>query len=214
MQLIIFCALQTVLLVTALSLDAFFVSLGYGVGGIRVTRQAALVVALCCSGVLAAGMLLGNLLGPLVSGAVTKWICVPLLALLGCVKIGNSALKALIRRHSRQGQVTFHLFDFRCILNIYADPEKADADHSRVLSAGEALSLGVALSLDGAAAGIGAGLAGIPWLAAFAASMAMTVVFVLGGAALGRRLRRRRQGDLEWISGLLLLLLAVLKLAG
>lgn len=214
MQSFFLCATQTLLLVTALSLDAFFVCLGYGIGGIRVTKRAALVVALCCSAVLAAGMLLGNLLGPWVSGTVTKWICVPLLALLGCEKIGSSTLKALIRRHSRQGQVTFHLFDFRCILHIYADPEKADADHSRVLTAGEALSLGVALSLDGAAAGIGAGLAGIPWLAAFLTSMAMTVAFVLGGAALGRRMSRKKRGDPEWISGMILLLLAALKLAG
>ena len=79
-----------------------------------------------------------------------------LLAGLGIVKIFDSSLKALIRRHRdlhRQWQ--FSAFHFRVILNIYANPEQADQDRSGVLSVGEATALAVALSLDSLTVGVG-----------------------------------------------------------
>lgn len=201
--------LQTLLLVTALSLDALFAGWGYGLGGIRVPRRAALVVSLCCSLVLGAALVVGGCLGPLFSKSMAQLICAPLLALLGLEKIFSSALKGAIRKRQGRGELCFRLFDLRCILQIYADPQRADADGSRSLSAREAAALGVALSLDGAAAGVGAGLAGLSWPLAFGVSLALTFALVAGGARLGRRMGKKIQGDFSWLSGLLLLCMAL-----
>ena len=145
-------------LVLALSLDAFFASLAYGAGEIRLPGKSALVVALCCSGVLAAGAWAGALWQPLAGGL--HWLCAFFLAALGFCKICDSMLKRWVRKWGGRGEMRFRLWSFRCILCLYADPSRADADGSRSLSPREGLLLGAALSLDGAAAGVGAGLGG------------------------------------------------------
>lgn len=204
--------IQMTALAAALSLDAFFAGMGYGASGVRITRAAALAAAGCCAGVLAAGMLLGGLLEPLLSASAARWIGTLTLALLGCGKIGGGALKKRIRQ-ADAGQVSFRLLDFRCILRVYADPGKADADSSRSISPAEGLALGAALSMDGAAAGLGAGLAGGN-LPAVLLVFAMTAALLAGGAALGRRMRQAGKGDADWLAGGILLALALARLMG
>ncbi len=54
----------------------------------------------------------------------------------------------------------FHMFDFRFLLTVYADPNKADKDKGGILSAKEACSLGIALSIDSIYYG---GICDWPW---------------------------------------------------
>ena len=199
-------------LVLALSLDAFFASLAYGAGEIRLPGKSALVVALCCSGVLAAGTWAGGLWQPLAGGL--HWLCAFLLAALGSCKICDSLLKSWVRKWGGRGEMRFRLWSFRCILCLYADPSRADADGSRSLSPREGLLLGAALSLDGAAAGVGAGLGGMDPRLLFLFSLLATLTLLGLGHFLGRRMGKRGEREVGWCSGLLLLLLAFFRLMG
>ena len=199
-------------LVLALSLDAFFASLAYGAGEIRLPGKSALVVALCCSGVLAAGAWAGALWQPLAGGL--QWLCAFLLAALGFCKICDSMLKRWVRKWGGRGEMRFRLWSFRCILCLYADPSRADADGSRSLSPREGLLLGAALSLDGAAAGVGAGLGGMDPRLLFLFSLLATLILLGLGHFLGRRMGKRGEGEVGWCSGLILLLLAFFRLLG
>ena len=106
----------------------------------------------------------------------------------------------------------FHMFDFRFLLTVYADPNKADKDKGGILSAKEACSLGIALSIDSMAAGIGAGIAAAPIL------FPVILAFIMGASAiglgvfLGNRVAARYSLDFSWIGGFLLILLSVLKM--
>ena len=205
--------IQMTALAAALSLDAFFAGMGYGASGVRLTRAAVLAAAGCCAGILAAGMLLGGWLEPMLAAGTARWIGALTLALLGCGKIGGGALKKRIRR-ADAGHVSFRLLDFRCILRVYADPAKADADLSRSISLGEGLALGAALSLDGAAAGLGAGLTGGAGSLTALLAFAMTAALLAGGVGVGGRLRQAGKGDADWLAGGLLLALAAAKWIG
>lgn len=80
--------------------------------------------------------------------------------IFGLIKLFDSSIKSFIRKHKGiRKQLRFSMFSLNFILNIYADPEDADTDSSRDLSPREAVSLAIALSLDGLAVGFGAGLA-------------------------------------------------------
>ena len=81
-----------------------------------------------------------------------------------------------------------------------------------VLSPREALPLGLALSLDSAAAGIGAGAASLPFFATTLLGLLCSLGAVTAGAFLGRRLSRHISLDPSWLCGLLLMGLALLKL--
>ena len=182
---------ETGLLVIALSVDSFVASFSYGANHIRMPFRSVACISGICSGSLGLSLLAG----------------------LGIVKIFDSSLKALIRRHRdlhRQWQ--FSAFHFRVILNIYANPEQADQDRSGALSVGEATALAVALSLDSLTVGVGAGLDQTPVFAAVLLSFVLGLAAILLGRWLGDKLMRGLQIEVSWISGLMLLVLAGLKL--
>ena len=100
-------------------------------------------------------MLAGSLIRGLIPQSLTTAICFVLLFILGLVKLLDSLTKSIIRKHNNlEKQIHFSLLNFRFVLSLYADPEKADRDHSKTISPGEAASLAIALSLDGMAVGL------------------------------------------------------------
>ena len=206
-------ALEALLLVVALSLDAFVASFAYGAQRIKIPFSSALIISGICTATLAVSLLLGALLRPFLPQGLTKGLCFALLFLLGITKLCDSAIKTLIRRHKRMHrQVSFSVFSLKFILDVYADPEKADRDGSRVLSPAEAASLAVALSLDGLAVGFGAALMQVNVLLVMAFSLAVGLLAVRLGGKIGNRAAQSLPFDLSWLSGALLIVLAVLKL--
>ena len=155
----------------------------------------------------------GPVLAPYLPEGSLPVLCFLLLAGLGIVKIFDSSLKALIRRHrDLHKEWQFSAFHLRVILNIYANPEQADQDRSGSLSLGEAAALAVALSLDSLTVGIGAGLGQTPVGEAVLLSFLMGVGAILLGRWLGDRMTKGIRMDLSWVSGAMLLVLAGAKL--
>ena len=180
--------LPALLLALASSVDAFAASFSYGTARIAVPRASLLAVSAICASTLALSHLLGGILAPFLPEGVTHWLSVLILAALGLCKLFDSSLKRWIRK--RQGgkrEIRFSALRLHFILQIYADPQEADADDSRVLSPREAAALAAALSLDGLAAGFGSGLAGGGAILIFMLAFAATAGAVAGGCRLGRR---------------------------
>jgi putative Mn2+ efflux pump MntP len=81
-----------------------------------------------------------------------------------------------------------------------------ELDRENVIALREALVLGVALALNNAAAGVGAGVAGIPWAVTTLLAGALSLICVGGGSRVGLSLGRRVGGrSASLISGLILL---------
>ena len=119
--------LEAFLLVAALSTDAFFASFAYGTGHIRIPFLSVAVIDGICTALLAVSLFLGTLLRPWLPPALTAGVSFAILSLLGVVKLFDSVLKALIRRHQPLNKEwRFSLFSLQFILNIYADPPEAD----------------------------------------------------------------------------------------
>lgn len=208
-----YAALEALLLVVALSLDAFVASFAYGAQRIRIPYSSAAIISVICTAMLAVSLLAGSLLRPFLPQSLTKGLCFAILFLLGLVKLCDSTIKTLIRKHKRMHrQVSFSLFSLKFILDVYADPEKADRDGSRELSPAEAASLAVALSLDGLAVGFGAALMQVNFLMVMVFSLAVGMLAVRLGGKIGNRAAQKLPFDLSWLSGALLIVLAILKL--
>lgn len=136
--------------------------------------------------VLAGSLLAGNMISSLIPGGLTRQFSFLLLFVIGIVKLFD---------HSRSDAA-----------------EAANKNQDDLVSPGEALTLGAALSLDSVAAGIGAGITA-SWIpAAAAASILVGVLAMWSGSYLGRLISSRCRSNLCWISGLLLILLALMKL--
>ena len=205
--------LEAAALAAALSLDAFVASFAYGSNQIHIPFLSVQGINLVCSTVMGVSLLAGALIRPLIPEWLTTLICFLLLFVLGLIKLLDSFTKALIRKYNRLSrEIRFHMFNFRFVLRLYADPEMADQDCSKTISPGEALSLAAALSLDGLAVGFGAALGEVNAWAVILCSLATNMLAVMGGALLGNRAARKASFNCTWIGGALLILLAFLKL--
>ena len=178
--------LEILLFVTALSVDAFAAGFAYGVSKIKVPFLSVLIVSGVSSLTLAVSLFLGGVAGSLIPQGLTRQFSFVLLFVLGVVKLFDRS------RHD--------------------EAEAANKNQDDLVSPGEALTLGAALSLDSVAAGIGAGVAASRIPAALTASALVGALAVVSGTHLGRLISAHCRSNLCWVSGLLLILLALMKL--
>lgn len=205
--------LEAVILASSLSLDAFFASFAYGSNKIKLPLKSVLVIDLVCGGFLGLSVFLGKLIRPYLPPHISSVICFLILFAIGLVKLLDNMTKSIIRRHSGLSKdIRFSLLNLRFILCIYADPEKSDVDQSKSISVGEAFSLAVALSLDGMAVGFGAVLGNVSGAAVVLASLVTGAAAVLLGDYAGNRLASSMKYNISWLSGAVLIGMAVMKL--
>ncbi len=205
--------LEAVILVVALTTDAFVAAFAYGGDKIKIPLGSAVIINLICSGILAASLLAGQVISPYIPRELTIYFCFFILFFLGVTRLFDSSIKALIKKNNNLNKrLNFTMFNLRFILNIYADPEAADRDCSKELSPTEAASLAVALSLDGLAVGFGAGLASVSVIQVAAFSFVFGMTAVKCGCFAGNKIAEKLPLDFSWLSGLLLIILSVMKL--
>lgn len=178
--------LEILILITALSTDAFATGFAYGVSRTRIPFSSLSILSSISSLVLAFSLLAGNLFTGFLTPRQACHISFLLLLLLGIAK----------------------LFDRSCC----EQADKADRDRDNFLSPSESVSLGFALSLDSAAAGIGISLPPSYIPAAIIASFLMGILAILSGSFLGKTLSCHVRKNICWVSGALLIFLAFLKL--
>lgn len=203
---------EALILSVALSVDALLASFAYGSQKMKISIGATLIIGLLCGGLLGLTLHLGTQMSNLVHDGLARWLGFAILFILGILRVFDSWLKNWIRRRGERGQINFSVFRLRFILQVYADPRTADTDGSRTLSPTEAFSLALALSLDGIAAGLGAGLTDISPLFGAGLTMILTMTAIVIGGKLGCRISGLCTRDISWGSGGLLILLAVLQL--
>jgi len=205
--------IEALIIVTALCVDTFVSGMAYGANKIRIPFSSVAVISLICSAVLGVSIFLGGAIGHMLPENLTVGICFALLSGLGFVKLFDSAVKSYIRKYSAfRKRIRFSAFSLSFILSVYANPETADSDHSRILSPSEAALLAAALSLDGLAVGFGAGMVSVSPVMVVALSLIINMVCAVAGCRLGHRAVKALRVDLGWLSGALLLVIAFMKL--
>ena len=205
--------LSSLVLVTALGIDALVCSFGYGVNRIKIPFKSVLVINIICSSLLAFGILFGSSIGSFLPESTAHAISFTILVMLGLTKIFDSALKQLIRRHNGFNKnFNFSFLSLGFILQVFANPEKADIDESKSLTPKEALPLSIALGIDGISVGLGLGLAAVNGLFIVGLSLVSDAAMVMLGAFLGNKVAKRLNFDLSWLSGTILIVIAIINL--
>ena len=155
----------------------------------------------------------GSVLKPFLPAEVLKGISFTILFFLGIMRLLDNLVKSFIDRYSIiNKQIKFSMLNLNFILNIYADPQEADIDESKVLSPREALSLGIALSIDSLAAGVGAAMGNINVLVVIFSSILLSMGAIKCGEIVGYKLSDKVPFNLSWLSGFILIALAVVRL--
>jgi len=210
---ILFAILESIIIAIALSTDAFIASFAYGSNKIKIPFSSMQVIAFMCTGILGISLLLGTFLKPYLPSDLLKIASFLILFILGLVKLMDNIIKSIIHKHAIiDKQIKFSLLNLNFILNIYADPKEADLDESKTLSPKEALSLAIALSLDSLAAGFGVALGNVNLFAIIICSLIFSMISIKSGAFIGAKISDKVPFQLSWLSGILLISLAFLRL--
>ncbi len=204
--------IETLLLVLSVSIDSFLASISYGTSKIRIPFSSALIVDIISSTMLGSSLLVGSFLQDYISLNIAKIISFIILFLLGIYRLFESILKSYINNNSKElSPFKFKLFDFNFVLQVYADEIKADFDKSKILTSKESIYLAFALSLDSLAVGFGSSLLTINYIEVFIVSIIIGLIAILLGACVGRKFVESTNLNLSWLSGLMLVILAFLR---
>lgn len=197
----------------ALSIDAFVASFSYGSNRIKMPFLSVQIINLVCGVILGLSLFAGHFFQQYIPASLTTMLSFGILFVLGIIKILDSTIKSLIRKYTGlKKEIRFSMLSLKFIFSIYADPEQADADCSKRISPVEAVSLAVALSLDGAAVGFGAALGNANVLAVFLCSLVTDTAALMLGSYVGNKLAGKLPFNVSWLSGFLLIVLALFRL--
>lgn len=231
--------LSLIVLAFAVSLDGFGVGVTYGLRKIRIPFLSVFIIA-CCSGfIIWLSMQAGGYLSGFLSDTVAKLIGAVILILIGCwalVQLGrsksgdepddahSSGLHSPDGCNSAESQqqppvsvpmqvLKVELKRLGLVIQILRKPQAADVDRSGIISASEAVMLGVALSLDAFGAGLGAALLGLPAITTAIIIAASGAIFLVGGTRVGLRMSAKRGiHALSYLPGILLIMMGIMKL--
>lgn len=189
--------LSLLALAFAVSLDSFGVGISYGLRRIKIPILSILIITSCSAFLVLLSMQLGKYLGGFIGVETANLIGALILIGIGCWAIIN----LYFNRETRQDEVapekpleeieaelivprpvlSIEIKTLGLVIRILKKPTVADFDKSGTITGAEAAFLGVALSLDGFGAGIGAALMGYsPWVTAPLISILCTIFILLG----------------------------------
>ena len=205
--------LESLLLASACSLDAFVASIAYGTSKIKIPFTSIVIINIVCSSTLALSFFFGSAIKKFLSGNTSTIISFIGLMLIGVFYLFQSLLKAYLSKNScPDKKLKFKLQDLQFIIDIYVDETKADLNNSKDISSKEAVYLAIALSLDSMAVGFTSSLGSINYKQVVLFSLIVGMVSVALGLFIGRKIAQKSKLDLSWLSGAILIILAFLKI--
>ena len=194
------------LLVVALSLDSFLASLAYGAQKIRIPLRSTLLIALIGTSFLGVSIYTAGLFQKVLHPQYAAVFSFAIFFLMGVSALFQGTIKSFLKdRKSRK--VSFQYSGISFVLDVYLD-----ADHSKELSLHEALYLAVALSIDSIVSGFAYGVQVHDRLLVLCISFTVGFLAVFFGSYIGRHVASLADWNLSWVSGILFLLLAFMRI--
>lgn len=154
-------------------------------------------------------LFIGNIIGSFLDINIIKYISFVILLFLGLYKLFEFTIKNF---YIKLNDKEFKLFNIKFILNVISDSTLADIDKSKKLSIKESISLGVALSLDGICAALTVGMVFTNYVITILLSFCITLFMFLIGNIIGKKISYKKDINLSWLSGFILIILAITKL--
>lgn len=205
--------LESLLLVSSLCIDSFVASIAYGTSKIRIPPLSKIIINLICTTTLACSLFIGSIFKSFLPGNIPAILGFLLLMIIGIYRLFEYIFKSYISKYSKSDKpLTFKIFDFEFVLQVYANEIKADFDNSKCLNVKESFYLALALSLDSIAVGFGSSLCSINYLEVLILCFIIGMLAVSIGVFVGGKFAQKLNIELSWLSGVLLILLAILRI--
>ncbi|MGB9803030.1 sporulation membrane protein YtaF [Desulfofundulus sp.] len=204
--------LTTLIFALALNMDAFGTGVAYGVKGIRLPFSSAVIISLMSVLAISLSMSAGNLLLRTISVDFARHLGGIILILIGLRIIFQ------VLREGAKGEEPRPVFQIRIralalIIQVLREPHRADLDHSGVISAGEAVLLGLGLALDSFGAGFALSMLGLDLMLTTLLVGTGLLVTIYAGLLAGRGFGATALGrQFSALPGCILIMLGLFKL--
>lgn len=199
--------MDIILLVLAVCVDSFIVSLTYGTQSIRIPMKSTLIIAGFGTFFLGVSLYLAKFLQQFFSFQVCRYISFMILFIIGIISLFQTQMKRYLKKH-KEGKLMFSFKEISFVIDVFIDETKADADSSKVLSTSEAIYLAIALSIDSLATGLAFGMAVHDPREVLLISFLMGILILTIGQIIGKRISSKINYDLSWMSGVILIILS------
>ncbi len=205
--------IESLLLVSSVCIDAFVASIAYGTNKIKIPFYSSIIISVIGSIFLGISLFLGGFIKDFLPGNLPILLSFCILMIIGIYRFFEGLFKNYITKKNKLNKpLTFKIFDLNFVLQVYADETKADFDNSKVLTIKESLYLASALSFDSIAVGFGDSLGNNNYILTIILCFFIGIFCVSIGQLLGKKLLEKSNLNLSWLSGIILMILAVKKL--
>lgn len=205
--------IESLLLVSSVCIDAFVASIAYGTNKIKIPLLSAIIISAVGSLILGFSLFVGSLIKELLPSFLPSILSFCILMILGIYRLFEGLFKNYIQKKERLDKpLKIKVFDMNFVIQVYADETKADFDKSKILSTKEAFYLAFALSFDSLAVGFGSSLGGGNYLLTILLCFIIGFICVVSGTCLGKKIIEKSNFNLSWLSGVILMILAINKL--
>lgn len=204
--------IEALLFSFAISFDSLATFFGYGISNIKVPFKRVLIISLLSTFILACGIIFGYLLSGVISSSITKYISFSILLLVGLIKLSVELIKIWLEKKSKRDTSVIKIFNFSLFFKVCLDTNLSDLNDDKLLSLKEALLISTILSIDSLGVGLGVGMnTTYPYLTIIF-TFFTGLLFSCVGNFIGKKLSKKIKLNLSWLSGAILIILAVLKL--
>ena len=205
--------LQAAIISISISIDAFAASFAYGCKKIKMPISSVIIITLICTFTIAVSFIFGVVIADNINEVFLVFLSFSILFLIGLTKLFDSVTKSIIRKYSKfKKEIKLSIFNFKLVMNIYADPEAADVNISKSISPKEATVLAVSLSLDGLAVGLSAAMIGVNGFVLILFTLISGFTSIILGCFLGNKAASKLRFNISWIAGIIFILLAFMQL--
>lgn len=202
--------IESLLLVSSVCIDAFVASIAYGTNKIKIPFYSSIIISIIGSIFLGISLFLGNFIKDFLPGNLPILLSFCILMIIGIYRFFEGLFKNYIAKKNKFNKpLTFKIFDLNFVLQVYADETKADFDNSKVLTIKESLYLASALSFDSIAVGFGDSLGNNEYIYSIIFCFIIGVTAVSLGQIIGKKLIEKSNLNLSWLSGIILMILAI-----
>lgn len=193
------------------SIDTLFIILAHSLKKIKLNIFNISIISLISSLTLFLSMLISKFILKYISLSKANIIASIILLLMGVFNVLLFLIKKKLKNLNENKKVIkFETSDIHFIINIFLEKEDADINNDLSLSFKETIILSIILSLDSVSTGIALGLYGVNIFLMFFVSFILQLFFSILGIFLAKYIKKEK--DYSLISGLLFIIIAILKI--
>lgn len=205
--------IEILLLLIAISIDSLVIGITYGMKKIHIPVSSIITINIICTVVLFISMLLGKLFKFILPNNISNLLSFFILLSLGVYYIIQGTTKNISNSERNLNKIIeIKISSIRIVVDIAVDCTKADLNKSGDLDILESIYLGIALSIDALGIGIGSAMSSNNIIMTTIYFFILNIIMLYTGLIFGKKVVTKSDIELSWLSGIILIVLAITKL--